>query len=151
MSPILLVAALASPVSPATPSLCQAAEPVTYTCKVKSRTMSICGRDGAAFYRFGRPGRVEVEAGRPTCAQTGFSGGGETQVAFHAGDVSYLVYQLSVRTNYESSGRYDTRFSNGVLVRKGDRKLADIACTSEPTGDLTNGMSGAPSMPLVDH
>ena len=150
LATLLAAALLASPRTAAPRSLCGRDEPVTYTCPVRSRVLSVCGRGGQAVYRFGRPGRVEVEAGRPTFAERGFAGGGETQVAFHAGDVSYTVHQSTVRTRFGPDGRHDPKFSDGVLVRRGALKLADIGCTGPTEGDLTDGGRGAPAGTFVE-
>ena len=154
MSLTILAAALAFAASPRgpthpPPSLCRARERVTFTCPVRGRVLSICGRGSQAVYRYGRPGRVEVEAGSPTFVLEGFSGGGETQVTFHRADVGYLVYQSTVRTAFGPGGNAP-EFSEGVVVRRGGKTLADHPCTGPSAGDLTNGMERAPPAGFVE-
>lgn len=62
-------------------SLCRAPETVLFTCAVRTKTVSVCGKgQSGAVYRFGRPGHIELEATDLHFAYTGFSGGGEEQI-----------------------------------------------------------------------
>lgn len=80
---------------PTAASLCRAPETVLFTCRVGTRTVSICGRtkeQGGGVYRYGRPGRLEVEIHGLHFAQHTFWGGGETQVYADTPAHRYIVF-----------------------------------------------------------
>ena len=149
---VALAAAGAAPGRARAPaaSLCRAGEPQTFSCPVGRKLVSICGEGVRAVYRFGRPGRVELEARGPTTAQVGYSGGGETQAAFANHGYTYVVYDRTVRTRVTADGRHDPAFTQGLLVVKAGRVLADRPCGADAT--LTSrGVEGMAPGAVVDH
>ncbi len=120
-------AALAQP-KPAG-SLCRAPEPVLFTCAVGAKTVSVCGQEqGGAVYRFGRPGRVEIEAADLHFAQHAFWGGGETQVYADTPTHRYIVYDRIVRTGFGPDGHHDPKETVGLLVQSGGRIVSSQQC-----------------------
>lgn len=149
---LVVMIAITSSLTKPSPFLCRSEEAKTYTCRVRgAKIMSVCGQGADAVYRFGRPGHVKVEVHNPTRGYQMFSGGGETQVTFRAAGTTYMVYQKGVRTGFDKDGHNSTRFFDGILVRRGDRKLADIECVGIEGGNLTVGTDGAPEAPYVEH
>ena len=100
----------------AEPSLCGVGETVLYSCAVGHKVVSICGGDGKATYYFGKPGKIEMSSQALHFAETGFSGGGETQVSLTNGAYSYIVYDKTVRTSFSSGGQNDPESSSGLVV-----------------------------------
>lgn len=120
-------AAMAQP-SPAR-SLCRAPEAVLFTCQVGSKTVSICGQEkGGALYRFGRPGRIELEATDLHRAHDGWSGGGETQVYADTPTHRYVVYDRMVRTGFGADGHNDPKETVGVMVQSGGQTISSRLC-----------------------
>ena len=110
-------------------SLCRAPEVVLFTCNVGTKTVSICGREqGGAAYRFGRPGRVELEATDLHLADRGWSGGGETQVYADTPTHRYIVYNRMIRTAFGPDGLHDARITSGLLVQRGGRTVWSREC-----------------------
>ena len=115
-------------------SLCRTPEPVLFTCDVGSKTVSICGGEqGGAAYRFGRPGRVELEVPDVHRAFEGWSGGGETQVYADTPTHRYVVYDRMVRTGFDDEGHNIPRMTQGLLVQSGGRTLSRREC-AQPLG-----------------
>lgn len=117
-------------------SLCRALEAVLFTCEVGTRTVSICGQgQGRAVYRFGRQGRVELEAAGLHFADHAFSGGGETQVHADAPPYRYIVYDRTVRTSFGGDGRYDSQAESGLVVQSGGQTVSSQRCASPAAFD----------------
>jgi hypothetical protein len=120
---------------------CSASEPVIFSCQLKSRkTISVCGtEDGAgaksAQYRFGILGKSpelvwpEV-AGKDalTYARVPYSGGGEQQLSFSRGDVTYAVYSRMIRTNFKADEPNYPEMTDGIMVLKGNEMVSDLVC-----------------------
>lgn len=120
---------------------CSAKEPVIFSCQLKNRkTISVCGTansagDKTGQYRFGTPGKspelVWPEAAgkdRLTFASVPYSGGGEAQLSFSRGDVTYVVYSRMVRTNFEADEPNYPEMTDGIVVLKGKKTVSDLAC-----------------------
>jgi hypothetical protein len=147
----LLGAALTTPPSMALAqagpagSLCQAPEAVLFTCRMETKTVSICGQQhkpgqdragtdqAAAVYRYGRQGRVELEITDLHRAFEGWAGGGETQVYADTPTHRYIVYDRLVRTGVDKEGHSLSQMTQGLLVRNGGRTILSRHCTY-PTG-----------------
>jgi hypothetical protein len=126
-------------------SLCHAPEAVLFTCRVEAKTVSICGRQqeqgegkagadqAGAVYRYGRQGRVEVEAIDLHRAFEGWAGGGETQVYADTPTHRYVVYDRMVRTGFDREEHSLSRMTQGLLVRSGNRTVLSGRCT-HPVG-----------------
>ena len=133
--------AAAPPAHDAPGSLCARGEEVIFHCGVGRKMVSVCGgRRPAphAQYRFGRPGDIELAFPGPgqsglTYAREIYSGGGALQIRFSNAGHDYAVYSLTVRTGFR--GRNNPRFSDGVMVRRGGRLIANLSCTTEVRSD----------------
>lgn len=127
--PLLVLAGGARPPAPAAQTLCKPKEVPLFTCTISGKVASVCAAPRSATYRFGRPGRVELEVAGGRRAQRGYSGGGETQVTFDRAGWRYVVYDRTVRTGFGSDGRHDPEMTSGVLVLKDGKIIADRRCT----------------------
>jgi hypothetical protein len=120
---------------------CSVKEPVIFSCRLKNRkTVSVCGtEDGAgdktAQYRFGvlgnSPELVWPDAAgkdRLTFASVPYSGGGEAQLSFSRGDMTYVVYSRMVRTNFEADEPNYPEITDGIMVLKGKKTFSDLVC-----------------------
>lgn len=126
-------------------SLCHAPEAILFTCQVEAKTVSICGlqqkqREGeagadqaGAVYRYGRQGRVEMEAIDLHRAFEGWAGGGETQVYADTPTHRYVVYDRMVRTGFDREGHSLLQMTQGLLVRSGKRTVLNRGC-EQPVG-----------------
>ena len=121
------------------PSLCRADETVLFQCRIGASLAAVCGGHGArayAQYRHGQPGRLDLiypaatdgGPGTMTRAFTGFAGGGESQIRFVNHGVEYVIYSSTVRTGFGRDGHNNPRFSDGILMRRNGRRIADLAC-----------------------
>jgi len=114
-------------------SLCRAPEAVLSTCDIGTKTVSICGQEqGGAVYRFGRPGRVELEATDLHLAYKSWSGGGETQVYADTSTHRYIVYNQIVRTGFDDEGHHDPKETSGLVVQSGGRTVSSRECAALP-------------------
>ena len=138
----MLVAALAAcpGAAPAQPkpagSLCRAPEAVLFTCAVEAKTVSICGQEqGGAVYRFGHPGRVEIEVANLHLARHTFWGGGETQVYADTPTHRYVVYDRMVRIGYDREGHNIPKMTQGLLVQSHGQTAWQRQCAPPTTYD----------------
>lgn len=133
----------APPAYDAPGSLCARGEVVIFSCGVGRKMVSVCGgRTPAphAQYRFGAPGDIELAFPGPgqsglTYAREMYSGGGALQIRFSNAGYDYAVYSRTVRTGFGRDGHNNPRFSDGVMVRRNGRLIANRACTTEPRAD----------------
>ncbi len=118
-------------------SLCRPPESVLFTCRVGTKTVSICGQQeqGGAAYRYGRPGHIELEAPDLRRAHTGWPGGGETQVYADTPTHRYVVYDRMVRTGFDDEGHNRSEMKEGLVVQSGGRTLSKQDC-AQPAGLL---------------
>jgi len=116
--------------------LCRAPEPVLFTCEVGTKTVSVCGhKQGGAVYRFGRPGRVELEAADLHFAERYFSGGGDTQIYADTPTHRYIVYSQFIRTGFGKDGHFDPKETSGLVVRSEGRIVSSRECALPATFD----------------
>ncbi len=111
-----------------TGSLCLRGEEPLFSCPVRERIASVCGRGGEAVYRFGHPSRIELQARGLTNAERAFSGAGETQIAFENNGSRYVIYDRLVRTSFGAAGHHDPQATAGVIVRKGGKLVSNATC-----------------------
>ena len=110
-------------------SLCSAGEMVLFSCALRSKQVSVCGQAaGRSLYRFGRPGRIELQSGNLRYAIRPFSGGGESQVYFERDGYRYILFDRTVRRNFGSQGRNDAAFSSGLAIHYKGRALSSARC-----------------------
>lgn len=141
---LLLAGSAAARVAPAPANLCTAGERVAFTCRAGAKVISFCASGDVLHYRFGKPGRAELSypAGNAPArsvfrfSSAAYSGGGEARVRFTNGGYDYLVYTALIAGSWNADGTRDHEELDGVLVRKGGRKVANIRCTTSPENDL---------------
>jgi len=128
--PALIVALMAAAAPAAAASLCARGETPLFFCPIGRKFVSVCGQAaGRATYRYGRPGRTELEVNDGVRrASHGFSGGGEDQLWVDRGGYRYVVYSRTMRTAFGASGRHDPGFSAGLIVLKGEKIVSEHAC-----------------------
>lgn len=130
-------------------SLCRAPETPLFSCRISTKVVSICGRPRSeqaqgertpgeqaqdrAVYRFGRPGRIELEATGLHYAEQGFAGGGETQVYADTATHRYIVFEEVVRTAFGADGRHDPQADSGLFVQRGGKIVSSRTCTEAMT------------------
>lgn len=120
---------------------CSAKEPVLFSCQLKNRkVISVCGTENSAGnktaqYRFGAleqsPELVWPDAAskdRLTFASVPYSAGGEAQIIFSRGDVTYVVYSRVVRTNFTAGEPNNPEMTDGVMVVKEKQMVSDLIC-----------------------
>lgn len=134
-------------------SLCASAEVNLFTCRIRTKSISVCGQGpGRAVYRFGLPGRIELEAAGLHHAREMFWGGGETQVYFDKGGYRTIVFDRTIRTNFGASGRHDSQFITGLIFKRGARTLSSRLCEGAGatiiSGELHRYM---PEAPYIEH
>ncbi len=116
--------------------LCRVPEPVLFTCKVGTKTVSVCGQEqGGAVYRFGRPGRVELEAADLHFAEKYFSGGGDMQVYADTPTQRYIIYSQFIRTGFGEDGHFDPKETSGLVVQSGGQIVSNRECALPATFD----------------
>ena len=129
------LAAVSAPARAKPPtSLCRTPEPILFTCDVGTKVVSVCGQaQGGAVYRYGRPGRLELETADLHRAFEGWPGGGETQVYADTPTHRYVVYDRMVRIGFDNEGHDIPRMTQGLLVQSGGRTLSSQEC-AQPAG-----------------
>ncbi|OYX66828.1 MAG: hypothetical protein B7Y88_03060 [Sphingomonadales bacterium 32-64-17] len=135
--------ALAADVEAGQPTtLCNAEETPIFSCKVRrGKIASVCLAKGAggefAQYRFGSAGAAPEMVGPSASseqmewASVPYSGGGEAQLSFAAGDVRYVVYSKVVRTNFTAGEPNNPAMSDGVAVLRSGKIAANFACEAD--------------------
>ena len=123
-------------------SLCRAPETALFSCRIGTRVVSICAQPRSeqaqdrAVYRFGRPGRIELEGTGLHYAQQGFAGGGETQVYADTPTHRYIVFNEIMRTAFGADGRHDPQADSGPFVQRGAKIVSSRFCTEAVTFSL---------------
>lgn len=158
MPSVLYLSLFVSAVSLPLPSSAQAASPLCtrsesplFACAIGARRLAVCSGTGGTIYRFGRPGRIELELRRPAFATRAYSGGGESQVVFHRNSYSYVVYDKTVRTAFGIDGRNDPATTAGLVVKRGNRIISDQRCTGSATGLAAEARLSLPPGNFVEH
>lgn len=109
-------------------SLCLRGETPVFSCAIETRRVAVCGDGRHAIYRFGRPGRIELQIRGGSVAMRSYSGGGETQLGFARRGYRYVVYDRTVRTAFGADGRHDPASTAGLLISHAGRLLSKREC-----------------------
>jgi hypothetical protein len=110
-------------------SLCDVGETVLFSCPLRGRLVSVCGQAPArSIYRFGRPGRIELQSRDLRHASRMFSGGGESQIHFERDGYRYILFDRTVRASFASEGRNEPQVSSGLLVQHAGRLRTSTPC-----------------------
>ena len=101
---------------------CGPEETTIFACTTEGdKTIAVCSQGKAgATYRFGGE-TPEIELSGGQWARTGYSGGGELQIAFDSGDTRYVVFSRTVRTNFKADEPNYPAMSDGVVVLQDGR------------------------------
>ncbi len=123
--------------APAPGTHCQAGESVRFSCRIGSKTVSLCAGDKVAYlaYRYGLPGKIENEfIARPDNGNLFFGtvspaapGASVNQVWFDRGAVRYLLTECTGGNCPQQAG---------LAVLRGDRLLMNGRCARETGTDL---------------
>ena len=136
-------------------SMCKPGEVAVFACPIGRKVVAVCMGTGAsantAAYRFGTPGRVELEARDLTHASRGYSGGGETQISLARGDYRYTLYDNMTRTGFGADGRNDSQMTTGLIVQRGGKTLSDRRCGGAETVMLSQAAARLPPGEFVEH
>ncbi len=151
------ITASGRPVSSRAPaSLCRVPETMLFTCGIGTKAVSICGQarngqsPGAAVYRFGRPGHVELEVASLHHAERGYSGGGDAEVYADTPTHRTVVYDTIVRTGFGPDGHFDPQEVFGLLVQRGGKTVSNRTCAGATDLDPRVGTL-MPKGDYVDH
>ena len=115
---------------------CAADEQELFSCTAGNKQIAVCGVTNAqgqktAQYRFGSAGKPEIVLDGGRFASVPYSGGGEAQIEFANGGVRYIVYSRTVRTNFEADEPNNPEFTDGVLVVRDGKPIAERNCTGK--------------------
>jgi len=141
----LVLAALPAAAADAERTLCRGGESVLFSCRIGARLLSLCTRPEAPrlSYRFGVPGRVELDYAGPFLRSSlpGY-GGGVTSVLFSRGGYDYAVYSRARR----APGGGDPETEDGVTVSRAGRRLKTWVCDDGGAG-FRAGLDWLPRKP----
>ncbi|MDE2405519.1 MAG: hypothetical protein KGM17_12705 [Sphingomonadales bacterium] len=139
-------------------TLCGAGETVIASCpigrKVGAKLVSVCLAGETARYRFGRPGRVEIDAGGLRYVFRTATAGGEEQISFHVGAYRYMVYDWMYGLGWDKQGHRMHDFRSGVFIERNGRPIADLVCDDADslfTGKRHEVLYALPQTGFVDH
>lgn len=115
---------------------CASDEQELFSCAAGNKRIAVCGVTNAqgqktAQYRFGGSGKPEIVLDGGRFASVPYSGGGEAQIEFANGGVRYIVYSRTVRTNFEADEPNNPEFTDGVLVVRDGKPIAERNCTGK--------------------
>ena len=117
----------------AQPVACAQGEPTLFSCDAGRKQIAVCGVTDArgqpdVQYRcYCDTAEIVLSGGR--FASVPYSGGGEAQIEFPKGATRYIVYSRTVRTNFEAGEPNNLEFTDGVLVVRGGKPIAERNCT----------------------
>ena len=142
----LFVLAVLPPTQPA--SLCGSDEKIIFSCTIKenAKTVSLCSsreftKDrGYLQYRFGRPGKVELEfpkSREKTQQAFKYSHYFRAQVDFTQISFNSAGYQYSIVDDYNGEER-PARSVQGVTVTTPDGKEVTLTCRGRAKADYSN-------------
>lgn len=117
-------------------SLCAGAERVVYSCRFGAKLGSVCLGRNALRYRYGRPGKPEIEVSSTPDWSNIHTGGNRSQgglnqdyIRITNGKTHYVVHVDETGSLNENPGRR----SSGIEVLQGDAEPAAIASLSCPS------------------
>ena len=139
----------AAPRRAASVTLCRGSEKPLFACPFGVKQVAVCGGEGGAIYRFGRPGHVDLHATGLGYAEKAYSGGGETQISFAQGGYRYIVFDRTVRTGFAADGHNDTQFSAGLVLKHGDTTISTMLCTTDASIAAT--ATALPATAFIPH
>lgn len=133
---MLPIANAPAPAVIAHPAACRPAETPMFVCPIGGKSAVLCAMPaGDVAYRYGKPGKVELEARGLVTAYRGFSGGGERQVSFARGRVRYVLFDGTYRTAFGADGRNDPVNRAGLIVQRDGRTVMRRSCSGDAQMD----------------
>lgn len=122
--------------------LCQPDEQVIFGCEIKHKLLSVCTSadvsktSGYVQYRFGKPGKVELNYPAAKVAPQGkfflssavFNGGGANIIRFNNSGYEYLVFDRMRRTNFTPGEPNDPEFHAGIVTRRHGKITSTRLC-----------------------
>lgn len=111
---------------------CDDDEEAIFACTLENgKRVAVCSdRPGMAQYRYGGDAPELVLAGGEL-GIVGYSGGGESQIAFENDGYRYVVFSRMVRVGMDEEGHNLPSITDGVVVLEGDR-FADLQQCDDP-------------------
>ena len=130
MTRLAMMAALAAGAMLPTAAAAQSGDGLrtVFECALRNgKVVSVTSQGGNLFYKYGRPNRPELSLrGSPRSGNVYFMrqryAGPQMQLRFTNGGYSYIVHAM------EGNARVDARGVSGLVVMRGDRRIADHSC-----------------------
>ena len=120
--------------APAPATLCARREEVVYSCPFARGIASVCAGGGRAFYRFGKPGKLDINLGNaPDWSNVhqgtvvGNGGGSESHIRFTNGQTHYVLFYGEMGNLSDHPGRRMSGIDVSQGVR-GEKHLANMDC-----------------------
>lgn len=123
-------------------------EQTVFRCGMRNRTTLVMRNGPNLIYRSLQRGRIELQIPGGTYAQEGFSGGGELQAIFRNGPWTYVVYERTVRTDF--NGANSPSFEAGVDVLRNGRVVSRQRCNQTGT-QFSAQLAGVHREALIEH
>ena len=112
---------------------CDMGQEIFYCSTKSKKEIRICADTDKAYYTFGKPGSApDMALSRSRSELSGFVWDGfgrymTDTVEFPNKDIVYEIYSGSAKAMTEAQARHPEVYG-GVMVRKGEEQIADIAC-----------------------
>lgn len=137
----MLLASSSSYAADKVSSLCGKSEIEVFNCKLKNKTLSLCGvgnlKQGSEFqYRFGTSKKLELiypnakTQGQFWSSRTTYSGGGESRVHFNNGAFDYILFENTIRTGF-GDGPNDPEFNAGIVTKENGKITSIRHCSND--------------------
>lgn len=130
-------------------TLCAVGETKIFSCPVRGKLVSVCrDRTGVSTYRFGRPGRIELQSKNLRVAQIGASGNTE-EIFFENNGFQYVVHSGWWKTDPDRRGKRRMEENSGLAVLKRGRVVWRAQCPSIEWID-ESAFDTIPGGPFID-
>jgi len=122
-------------------SLCDKNEIEVFNCKLKNKTLSLCGASNLKQvnefkYRFGTSKKLELiypnaqTRGQFWSSSTMYSGGGESRVHFKNGAIDYILFENTIRTGF-GDGPNNPEFNAGIVTKENGKITSIRHCSND--------------------
>jgi hypothetical protein len=144
--------------------LCRVGEQALFACATAKGLAYLCAarstpNQSLVFqYRFGNLGNINLRypasllppAGLFHFSTTMYGGGGEAHLTFDNAGYKYILFDRMVARDPDSEGHRAHNVSTGILVKKGNRILSNLACT-RPDDSMRGPAYDLPREPFDYH